>query len=212
MVNLKGKNQMAFGEFKNLKQVLQLYPLKMRTEKFLPDVQLEVPEYLRENLEFSLYWQGTAYQSEAFFCESFIFPLLQMAWKRHKQLALWSHQSLVYDTKLFGEPDYLVSVWRDEAISEFVNTPLLAVAEAKRQDFDSGWGQCLAEMIACQKLNQNDNLTIYGIVSTGILWEFGKLETNIFTKHLLSYAISEPQKILGLLDYLFAECEKQAVQ
>jgi hypothetical protein len=82
---------MAFGEFKNIKQVLQHYPLKLRTEKFLPDVQLELPECLLENLEFSLHWQGT-YQSEAFFCESFIFPLLQMAWKRHKQLALWSHQ------------------------------------------------------------------------------------------------------------------------
>jgi hypothetical protein len=39
-----GENQMAFGEFKSLKQVLQLYPLKMRTARFLPEVQLEVPE------------------------------------------------------------------------------------------------------------------------------------------------------------------------
>jgi hypothetical protein len=199
---------MDFGEFKSIKQVLQKYPLKLRTEEFLPEVLLELPEWFLQNLKFLLRKQGPQ-QSEAFFCESFIFPFLQQTWTRHEKLMLWSHQALVYDTQLSGEPDYFLSGWHDEAISELINTPLLAVAEAKRQDFEFGWGQCLAEMIACQKINQNDNVTVYGIVSTGILWEFGKLESNIFTKHLLSYAISEPQKIFGLLDYLFTACEKQ---
>jgi len=114
---------------------------------------------------------------------------------------------MVYE--LSGEPDYFVSAWRDEVIDKLINTPVLAVVEAKKQDFEGGWGQCLAEMIACQKLNQDEKLTVYGIVSTGLSWEFGKLETNIFTKHLLSYSISDPQKILGNLDFIFAECEKQ---
>lgn len=200
---------MAFSEFKNLKQVLQQYPLKIKTEEFLPEVRQELPEWFLDNLKFLSHWQGH-HQSEAFFCEGFIFPFLQHAWQRHPHLALWSHQKITYDNQLFGEPDYLISAWRDEVISELINTPLLAVAEAKRQDFDSGWGQCLAAQIACQKINQNDNLTVYGIVSTGIIWEFGKLEGNTFTRHSLSYTISEPSRVFGLLDHLFAECEKMS--
>jgi len=64
-------------------------------------------------------------------------------------------------------------------------------------------------MMACQKLNQDDHLTVYGIVSTGITWEFGKLEQEIFTQHTLSYSVMDPKKVFGVLDYLFSECEKQ---
>lgn len=109
----------------------------------------------------------------------------------------------------FGEPDYFISAQREDVIDRLINTPLLAVAEAKKQDFEAGWGQCLAEMIACQKINQNDPLTIYGIVTTGLIWEFGKLQTNTFTKHPLPYSISNPQRIFGILDFIFAECEQQ---
>lgn len=200
---------MAFSNFKSIKQVIRQYPLKIRSERFMPDVPIEGPAWFMENLNFSLETQGFD-ENEFFFSESFIFPFLQLAWKaHHKKLKLWSHQTLTYDDDLSGEPDYFVSAWRDEVIDKLINTPLLAVVEAKKQDFEGGWGQCLAEMIACQKLNQDEKLTVYGIVSTGLSWEFGKLETNIFTKHLLSYSISESQKILGNLDFIFAECEKQ---
>lgn len=199
---------MAFSNFKSVSQVIELYPLILKRQRFLPNVSIEVPEWFLENLNFSLDKQAEE-ENEIFFRESFIFPFLQQAWKPYQNLKIWCHQKLIYDDKLCDEPDYLVSTWREEAISKLVNTPLLAVSEAKRQDFEEGWGQCLAEMIACQKTNQDENLTVYGIVSTGIFWEFGKLEQNIFTKHPLSFSIAEPQKVLGNLDYVFAECEKQ---
>ena len=78
---------MAFSEFKTLKQILQKYPLKWRTEEFLPEIHLELPEWFLDNLKFLSHWQGP-HQSEAFFCESFIFPFLQQTWKRHPTLAL----------------------------------------------------------------------------------------------------------------------------
>jgi hypothetical protein len=199
---------MAFSNFKNVKQVIQEYPLKIRRARFLPEVQFELPEWFIENLNFSLD-RNNPFEKEAFLRESFIFPFLQLAWKRHQKLELWSHQELVCDDKLYGEPDYLVSVWRDEVINKPINTPLLAVAEAKKQDFEGGWAQCLAEMIACQKLNQDDRFTVYGVVSTGIFWEFGKLEEEVFTQHTLSYSVTDPKKVFGILDYLFTECEKQ---
>ena len=199
---------MAFSNFKNIQQVIQKYPLRIKREGFLPDTLIELPEWFLENLNFSLNRQP-AHTSEAFCCESFIFPFLQQVWKRHDILELWSHQSLAYDNELSGEPDYFVSVWRDEVVEKFIHTPMLVVVEAKKQDFDEGWGQCLADMIACQKMNQDDKITVYGIVSTGLIWEFGKLETNSFTKHPLSYSISDSPKVFGNLDFVFAECEKQ---
>ena len=72
-----------------------------------------------------------------------------------------------------------------------------------------GWGQCLAEMIACQKLNSETEVTIYGIVSTGLIWEFGNLRGDVFTKGLYPYAVNDPAKVLGALDYLFEACEQQ---
>ena len=157
---------MAFSNFKNINQVIQKYPLKIEWQQCLPDTPLELPDWFMDNLHFSLNKPGI--QNEAFLCESIIFPFLQLAWKPHNKLALWSHWALNYDDELFGEPDYLISVWRDDIIDKLVNTPLLAVSEAKKQDFEGGWGQSLAEMLAYQKLNQNDNIKIYSIVSTGI--------------------------------------------
>jgi hypothetical protein len=87
--------------------------------------------------------------------------------------------------------------------------PLLTAFEAKRQDFEEGWGQCAAEMIACQKLNSDEALTVYGIVSTGLIWEFGQLTGNILIKHPDPYSIQQPAQILGVLNYLFEKCERQ---
>jgi CBS domain-containing protein len=65
-------------------------------------------------------------------------------------------------------------------------------------------------MLACQKINADDRLTIYGIVATGVVWEFGKLAGNVFTRDLLSYSIAEPARVLGILDFIFAACEREA--
>ncbi|MEQ9354020.1 MAG: hypothetical protein RIG63_25990 [Coleofasciculus chthonoplastes F3-SA18-01] len=45
--------------------------------------------------------------------------------------------------------------------------PLLVVVEAKQNNFIEGWGQCLAELIAAQKMNQNETQPVYGIVTDG---------------------------------------------
>ena len=200
---------MAFSDFTKVEQVIQLYPLQITRKNFIPDVVFEPPALFIEDVNFSLEKQAMQ-ESEMYFRESFIFPFLQQAWKRHPRLKLWINQALKYDDKLFGEPDYFVSAWAEkEVIDRLVNKPMLAVVETKKQDFEGGWAQCLAELIACQKVNADEHLTVYGIVSTGIIWEFGKLKQNVFTRDPLAYTIAHPQKVLGILDYIFAACEKQ---
>jgi hypothetical protein len=199
---------MKFCDFQSIEQVISRYPLEVRQERFLPEVKMELPDWFIENLSFWVDMKSVD-ESETFFSESFVFPFLQQAWKRHRKLKLWSHNALALDSELFGEPDYLVSAQVKGVIDKLISKPLLAVTEAKKEDFARGWAQCLAEMIACQKINQREDVVIYGIVSTGIVWEFGKLAGNVFTKHPLAYSISEPEKVIGLIDYVFTECEKE---
>lgn len=56
-------------------------------------------------------------------------------------------------------------------------TPILIVIEVKNHDLASGYGQCIAEMVAAQIKNQNDAL-IYGAVTTGESWIFLELANN----------------------------------
>ena len=168
-----------------------------------------MPSAFIEDIHFLLAMKAIE-ENESFFTESFIFPFLREAWKHHRQLKLWTHRSLMYDDELCGEPDYfLAALPTDEVISQLVNKPILAVTEAKKENFTQGWGQCLAAMIACQKINANPEIAIYGIVSTGLMWEFGKLVGNLLIKDSVTYFINVPDQIFGVLDFIFAECEKQ---
>ena len=201
---------MAFSDFKNVGQVLRLHPLIFQRVSFLNGARREVPEWLLKNISFALAQQGGEEESEMFFREALIYPLLQEAWERHPRLKLWVNRALRWDDQLFGEPDYFVSAGiHGEVIDRFVRKPLLSVAEAKRQDFELGWGQCLAEMIACQKLNDDDRLTIHGVVTTGSVWEFGKLSGQTFTHDPLPRSLADVPGVLGALDYVFAESERQ---
>ena len=38
-------------------------------------------------------------------------------------------------------------------------------------------------MVAAQQANQNAELTVYGVVTNGKLWEFAKIKSNLFTKN-----------------------------
>lgn len=199
---------MKFSDFKSVDAVLAVYPLARKNAPFLPDVSRTPPDWFMEELNFVLKTQS-AVESEMFYRENFIAPFMRQAWKRYPKLKVWVNRKLAYRDELVGEPDYFLAASITGPSHAVVGKPFLAVAEAKQDDFTQGWGQCLAEMIACQKLNGDESVVIYGVVSTGLIWEFGKLEQNTFTKHLAPYSINDPAKLLGTLDYLFEQCEKQ---
>ena len=81
--------------------------------------------------------------------------------------------------------------------------------KAKKDDFIAGWGQCLAEMVAMQKLNKNAEKTLFGIVSNGQAWQFGKLQENRFSQNRKIYTISELESLLAAVNFIFGECAVQ---
>ena len=87
--------------------------------------------------------------------------------------------------------------------------PYLLIVEAKQDNFDWGWGQCLAEMVAAQRLNGEAAIAIFGIVSNGINWEFGKLEGKRFAHHPAPYSIFELKNLFAIVNYFFQQSEIQ---
>ena len=52
-------------------------------------------------------------------------------------------------------------------------------------------------------------MIIFGIVTTGKMWEFAKLEGDIVTKNTSAYGVTELAKLITILDYLLGEAKKQ---
>ena len=66
-------------------------------------------------------------------------------------------------------------------------------------------GQCVAEMVAAQRFNQEAGkpvAVIYGVVTSGIQWQFLKLEGQTVTIDLNIYPLPPVDQIVGLLVWL----------
>ena len=194
---------MAFTDFKSIAQVQEAYQIRYVEQDFIGDFDLRPSENFRQEFDFN---QANidVFSSEASRCENVIYPILREVYKTFAtQYTLWSHKSLNYDSKLNGTPDYMIST-RSELGKTVLGLPLVMVVEAKQNNFILGWGQCLAELVAVQKLNQDEMRPAYGIVTDGQFWQFGKLVGNQLTKHVTQITISELDKIFGAIGYIFS--------
>ena len=74
--------------------------------------------------------------------------------------------------------------------------------EAKNENIKGGLGQCIAEMVAAQIFNRNQEhplAEIYGVVSTGTVWKFLVLKDNLVLIDSQEYYINEVNKILAII-------------
>ncbi|MGK7920814.1 MAG: hypothetical protein AB4080_12500 [Trichodesmium sp.] len=148
----------------------------------------------------------SVYSSEYAICESLIFPILKEVWKSYyDKLMLWSHKTLAYNEKLSGQPDYIVAKLSPLGRMIF-GKPYFLVVEAKQDKFEEGWGKCLAELVTVQKINNNLEQTIFGIVCNGQVWQFSKLKGDIFTRNISSYNIGDLERLFAVLNYVFQQC------
>lgn len=199
---------MAFSNFKTIGEVLKEYQVTYMKANFVEELAFNIPDYFREDLN-EVMQDGVVSNSEFAICENLIYPVLKEVWKKYKtKLTIWSHQSFNYDEKLSGFPEYIIA--RRSPLGQIVfDKPYFILVEAKQDDFEKGWAQCLAEMIAAKNLNQEIDVIIFGIASNGITWQFGKLEKNLFTINTTFYTIQELDKLFAVVNFIFQECEKQ---
>ena len=64
-------------------------------------------------------------------------------------------------------------------------------------------------MIAVQRLNNEPEQTIFGSVSNGGMWQFGKLKLERFTQNKIFYRIQDLERLLAAVNYVFKQCELQ---
>ena len=169
---------MAYGHFKSVSEVARLFDIEVSdntlfveklTLDILPADVKRIEQKLSDELNFI---------NETTICERIISPILELVADHYEALKIWSHVPYNVDKEkgLVGEPDYLIA---EKTKYGDMDIPPLCVIKAKKDDFDEGWTQALAEMIAASKQGQK---ICYGIVTTGNTWEFAYLENAIFIR------------------------------
>jgi hypothetical protein len=196
---------MPFTTYKSIGDVLKEYQIISMETDFIIEAPIPISEAFRADLDFSLR-ELVFDNSEYAVCENLIYPVLKEVYKSYKDyFVLWSHQPITINEKLCGVPDYVLA--KRSPLGKYVfDKPYFIAVEAKRDDFAEGWGQCLAEMIAIQKLNQDLDQLIFGVVSNGKIWEFGRLVDNRFTKNIKVYTIYDLNTLFAALNNVFSQC------
>jgi hypothetical protein len=64
-------------------------------------------------------------------------------------------------------------------------------------------------MVAIQKINNNDNLAVYGLVSNGEIWEIAKLEKQNFVFYNKRFVIEELDDLFNVLVSMLELCKLQ---
>lgn len=202
---------MPFSTYASVADVCGVHPIQARREPFIAPLPLPLSDYFRSELDLTLKlvpFNGTEYAA----CETLIYPLLREAWRPFRTaLSIWSHPTISYDADLCGTPDYIVS--HTSQFGPFkMGMPYLLVVEAKKDDFIAGWGQCLAAMLAAQKLNQIPDQTLFGISTNGQTWEFGKLSGIEFAQEPRPYSLGDLDGLAAVLHFVFLQCRDQAAR
>ncbi len=197
---------MPFSSYKTINDVVKEFQITYTQSNFIQEIEFNISDYFREDLEIVMQ-DGAADCSEFAICENLIYPVLKEVWKQYRQnFILWSHKSLTFDEKLSGFPEYVLA--KKSPLGNVVfDQPYFILIEAKQDNFEAGWAQCLAEMIAAQRLNENPDQELFGIVSNGKLWQFGKLKIHTFTLNKNSYLIDNLDKLFAAINYLFQQCD-----
>ncbi len=177
---------------------------EQRADLFSNIEPIELSDWLQEALDLGLEFALSS-SSEKARSEFIIVPILiELAKINQKSFAIYSGERLdIDDSKgLTGECDFLLS---KGPLKYTIQSPIVALVEAKKNDITAGLGQCVAQMIGAQLFNEqegNEIKTIFGCVTTGEDWQFLKLKQNIINIDVKRYYINNVAKILGLFQQI----------
>jgi hypothetical protein len=193
---------MPYSSF-TIKKVQKEFSVEIRenTGLFSSIESREIGNHLKETLldNVSL---AVAINTEKARSELIIAPvLIEIRKIFDKKISFFSGIELNVDKErdLTGFCDFIISKSPEQL---FLNTPVITIVEAKNENIMSGLGQCAAEMIASRIFNEQEGTTlskIYGVVTSGNIWKFLKLEDNKIYIDLDDYSIKEVSKVVGIL-------------
>jgi hypothetical protein len=199
---------MAYSDF-TLRKVKQEFGLiTVEGGRFLPLTDAIAPsEMLHTLLEENLPW-AIAVGTEKAKSEMIVAPvLLEVKRLLNRQVSVFSGTDFTVDASLglSGVCDFLIS----RSPEQFeIEAPAVVLVEAKRDNLNVGLGQCIAEMLAAQRFNQQNQAAIsviYGAITSGTAWRFLKLQEQTVTIDVMDYPLPPVEQILGMLVWMVKE-------
>jgi hypothetical protein len=192
---------MSYGQFESVEQVASLFSITVKDAFIMHNKPIDISEPVFKSITRKLF-DSLSFRNEATICNKIITPILNIVAEQHAPLNVWIEEPFNVDKEkgLVGAPDYLIA-----PATEYggMAVPPLCVIEAKKQDWDEGWTQALAEMVAAS-LKGAENC--YSVVTTGKIWQFGVLDNGVFMKdpNQIS-ATRELQVVFDTLNWVFTE-------
>ncbi len=192
---------MSYGQFESVEQVASLFSIKVQDASIIKSRRIDISEPVFTSITRKLF-DSLSFRNEATICNKIITPILNIVADHHAPLNVWIEEPFNVDKGkgLVGEPDYLIA-----PATEYggMGVPPLCIIEAKKQDWDEGWTQALAEMVAASLKGAQK---CYSVVTTGKVWQFGTLEEGVFRKdpNQIS-ATRELQVVFDTLNWVFTE-------
>jgi hypothetical protein len=200
---------MASGGFKSLGDAALAYQITLRPQEFVQPAPMTVDPAFRQRLEFDRL-NAPVTVSEQANSEFLIASVLHEIWRAYSDaLMIWSHVQFGQTLPLKGSPDYFFS--KRSPLGRVLDQPYVLFVEAKRDDFDAAWAQCLAGMLAAQKMNQRPEQEILGSVSSGELWFFGKLQGATLLQDPRSFTLTHLDDLFAALNYVLQQAKEQAL-
>jgi hypothetical protein len=195
---------MPYSSF-TLEEVKEKFTLKLQSTAFFPELAPIAPsDWLAQTLGMALPLAQTT-GSEKARSEFIIAPiLLELRSLTNNSISVFSGEDFTVDRELglSGICDFLIS---QTTIQFMIDAPVLALVEAKKGVLRDGWGQCIAEMVAAKKFNENRGKSIkyiYGIVTSGSLWHFFQMQGDIVFIDPNEYSLLPIDKLLAALKWM----------
>jgi hypothetical protein len=202
---------MAYSDF-TLTDIKEKFNLSFNEkERLFSDVDSsEYSDHLKETLQYNVPL-ATAINTEKARSELIVMPVLVEILKRlNHEISLFSGIEFNVDKEqgLNGICDYIISLSPEQL---FLDVPVITIVEAKNDNLKSGYGQAISAMVASKMYNDSKGRSIenlYGVVTTGSLWNFFKLSDNVVWVDRDEYHISNLPKLIGIFLHIISKIIK----
>ncbi len=192
---------MAYSDF-TLKRLKREFGIDNQVENIFTNIQpIAISKDLEKDLALA---RILPIRSEKAKSELIIMPILLELMKKNQQFfTIYSGDTLNANKEkgLTGECDFILA----RNLKTFdINTPIITLVEAKKNDVEIGIPQCAAQMLGAKLYNKeagDEVEKIYGCVTTADDWIFLKLEDNKLTIDNRKYYLGKIEELLGVFQF-----------
>lgn len=199
---------MSYSDY-TLEAVARVLGVTTRAADLFPGAQpVPAPNWLKDLLARGTQGIQLSLISEKSRSEFIVAPILLAARELNgNRFAIYSGQRFDVDASLglIGECDFILTA-TDPVLP--LRSPIAVILEAKKNDVESGLGQCIAQMVAADRFNRQSKIDtpIFGCVTTGEAWQFLKLVGKEAMLEQRRYYIDAVDGILGVFQAMLREC------